>query len=191
MRSLILVLTLLWVTPAAAWTLNGELSGLSFGSVKKGDVGEVHHFTGLSGTVAEGGQATVAIDLASVETWLDIRNERMREFLFETGKYPQATISATIPLAEVAKAKPGAVTTLTTPITLSLHGHSVTFAADLVVTPLGEGRVMVTPGELIMLDANKFNMAAGIRKLMELAELPSISAAVPVTFRLVFDAAPQ
>lgn len=191
MRALIFLCALLWAMPTAAadWTLNGELSGLSFGSVKKGDVGEVHHFTALKGSVTEAGDVTITVNLESVETWLDIRNERLREFLFETAKFPLATITAKLPADNKLRDTPaGTITTLTVPVTLSLHGKSATFATDLVVARISANRVLVMPGELIMLDANVFDMAKGIQKLMELAELPSISAAVPVTFHLVFDA---
>ena len=61
---------------AGDWTLDGEASKLAFGSVKKDAVGESHHFSGLSGGVADG-IATISVDLASLETWIDIRNERM------------------------------------------------------------------------------------------------------------------
>lgn len=190
MRTLMFLCALLWAMPAAAadWTLNGELSGLSFGSVKKGDLGEVHRFTTLKGSVTEAGEATVTVNLDSVETWLDIRNERMREFLFETAKFPLATITTKLPADKLHDTPAGTITTLTVPVTLSLHGQKTEFATDLVVARISAHRAVVMPGELIMLDANTFKMAEGIKKLMALAELPSISAAVPVTFYLVFDA---
>ena len=47
---------------AAGWTL-GEESKVAFGSVKKDKVGEAHHFSALSGSVAADGTATVEIDV--------------------------------------------------------------------------------------------------------------------------------
>ena len=58
---------------------------------------ELFRFNGLSGEVDEKGNATVTIDLANIETGVEIRNERMAEYLFETGEYPDAVINATIP----------------------------------------------------------------------------------------------
>lgn len=186
-----LLLSPLSAAPAlAAWTLDPAASSLSFVSVKKGDVGEVHHFTKLAGSVADNGTATLRVDLASVETWTDIRNERMRDFLFEVAKFPAATVTVNFDAAaqRTLKAlKPGAVTAVAAPLTLSLHGVTRKIDAELQVSRLGPTRVQVTPKELVVLDAREFGLADGIRKLMELAALPSISAAVPVTFSLIFD----
>ena len=52
----------------ADWVLDGERSQLNFVSIKAGDVGEVHRFAELSGTVTEAGEANVVIELASVDT---------------------------------------------------------------------------------------------------------------------------
>ena len=62
---------------AASWTLVPESSHLAYGSIKKDTVGEVNSFTSLSGQVSPDGQVEVEIDLSSVETNIDIRNERI------------------------------------------------------------------------------------------------------------------
>ncbi|MDA5192471.1 YceI family protein [Govanella unica] len=174
----------------AAWTLDPANSSLSFASVKKGDVGEVHHFTELAGGVSDTGAASVTIKLGSVETWADIRNDRMREFLFEVTKFPAATVTANFDAAAqktMKDLKPGATTTVSAPLQLSLHGVSQTINAELLVARLSPTRVLVTPKEMLMLDANKYGLAAGIKKMMDLAQLPSISSAVPVSFVLLFN----
>lgn len=79
-----------------AWVLDGDRSQVSFITVKAGQVAEVHHFAELSGSVSADGGATVEIDLASVETNVDIRNERMRDILFQVAEFPQAEVSATL-----------------------------------------------------------------------------------------------
>ena len=59
----------------AKWTAVEDQSRIAFGSIKKDTVGEVHHFEGVTGTVGEDGKLTLAVDLASVETNIDIRNK--------------------------------------------------------------------------------------------------------------------
>ena len=78
-------LALTFAAPAFAesWTLDGEASKVAFGSVKKDTIGEVHHFKSVSGSVDDAGKVTVEIDVASVETWIDIRNERFQKFVFD------------------------------------------------------------------------------------------------------------
>ena len=69
--------TVLMAAPARAeWRLNPDLSHLSFGSEKKGAVGEVHHFSDLAGEVDATGRFSLVINLASLETWIDIRKKR-------------------------------------------------------------------------------------------------------------------
>ena len=84
----------------AAWKSIGDESLIAFGSVKKDVVGEVHTFGDVSGTVSEGGDVAIAIQLASVETNIDIRNERMLEHVFQGGK-AKAMVSGEIDLDEV------------------------------------------------------------------------------------------
>ena len=76
--------------------LDNTLSTLSFVSVKKGKVGEVHTIDKLSGSLSETGDLVIKLDLSSVNTNIDIRNERMQQHLFETKNNPTATISAKI-----------------------------------------------------------------------------------------------
>ena len=80
----------------AHWVLVKQDSRLDFASIKKGNLGEVHHFEALKGGVDENGKVNVTIDLSSVQTYVDIRNERLKEFLFETAKFPVATITTII-----------------------------------------------------------------------------------------------
>ena len=69
----------------AAWTLNGDDSTLSFISTKAVNVAEIHKFTTLSGGVDDTGNVTgISIALASVDTGIEIRDDRMREMLFDT-----------------------------------------------------------------------------------------------------------
>ena len=81
---------------SAQWTLNNEASTLSFVTVKADHVAEVHTFDELSGTIKEDGSVSIEIALASVNTLVPIRNERMQSMLFETELFPRGTITARI-----------------------------------------------------------------------------------------------
>ncbi len=63
----------------ADWQLEADQSHIHFVSIKKAQVGEVHTFKQLSGSIDESGKAAITIQLDSVETQVPIRNERMRE----------------------------------------------------------------------------------------------------------------
>ncbi|MDJ0940305.1 MAG: YceI family protein [Woeseiaceae bacterium] len=175
-------------TPAAAdWVLDNDASRLSFVTTKANVAAEVHRFRSLEGNVDERGNATVAIDLNSVDTSIEIRDERMREMLFETEKYPTATLAATIDMNEIKALEPGSKTNILTEAQLQIHGTTVSLTVDLSVARLSETRVLVASDAPVIVNAGQSGLAAGVERLREVAGLPSISPAVPVTFVLAFD----
>lgn len=171
---------------ASQWQLDPNNSQLNFISTKKISVSEIHQFTQLSGSVDEMGNATIDIDLASVDTKIDIRNERMRKYLFNTDMFPKAQLTAQIEPATLDAIAEGASTTLTIDATLNLHGQSVPLVIDVAVTRLVGAKLSVVSLQPVLLNVADFNLVAGVDKLTELAGLPSISYTVPVTFYLTF-----
>ncbi|WP_321396559.1 YceI family protein [Emcibacter sp.] len=173
--------------PAQAdWLLEEDNSHLSFGSIKKNTIGESNHFATVNSRISEAGEISLTIDLSSVETWVDIRNERIREFLFHTGMYPVATLAGQIDLAQFEELEIGENQLIETSLVLELHGQKKNVECELLVTRLGENRAMIVPHELIFLDAEDFDLLSGLKKLQELAGLPSISTAVPLSFYLTY-----
>jgi polyisoprenoid-binding protein YceI len=170
----------------ADWKINSEQSGLQFVSIKKDTVGEINHFTRLSGSLTDAGVLSVSIDLASVETGIDIRNTRMQEHLFETKQFPFATINAQVDTELIKSLKKGVAKTASIPFELNLHGKKVQLTANVFVTRL-KGKLLVTTNSPILINAEDFELAAGINKLKELAGLPSIATSVPVTVQLLLE----
>ena len=84
MKRIALAGLLLAATSAnAAWQLDGERSALSFVSTKAINIAEVHRFGELSGGVDADGMVNVSINLDSVDTAIELRDDRMKEMLFE------------------------------------------------------------------------------------------------------------
>ena len=182
-----LVSSVLFVSAAQAhWSLDNEASSLSFVTVKAGHVAEAHSFDRLSGTIGDNGDVEITIELASVNTMIQIRNERMQEMLFETNMFPEATISGSIDRDALTDMDAGASTARQIDFELSLHGQSVALAADVQITRTGEGVVVSTLKPIIVM-SDAFALTAGVEKLREVAGLPSISRAVPVSFTVVFE----
>ncbi|MES0863578.1 cytochrome c family protein [Ruegeria sp. SCPT10] len=170
---------------AEGWTLVPDGSHLAYGSIKKDTVGEVNSFTSLSGTVSPDGQAMIEIDLSSIETNIDIRNERMIEYVFR--KAGTATLTAEIDMSELSALEVGQTTTVDSEAVLSLAGADVEFDAELFVVRLSENSVLVTTNDMVFISTEDAGVNAGVDKLMELAELPGITRTVPVTARLMFE----
>lgn len=189
--ALLLGAALLAAAPMAARAADYTLAPgaqVSFVSTKAGKVAEVHHFNEVTGSLDGDGNARIAIALASVDTAIAIRNERMREMLFEVADFPQAVIEAELDPATYGKLGPGQYTTLDVPATLALHGEEHTLALTLDVTAAADGSLLVASRRPVIVNAADYRLAAGVEKLREVAGLPSISPAVPVTFSLRFQA---
>ena len=171
-------------TALADWSLDNDNSTLSFVSVKKGDVMEAHHFNQMSATLSDKGAFSLNIDLASVDTAISIRDSRMGQYLFETKQFPQAVLNASIPSKALANLVVNQTTQMKVPATLNLHGQTKAINADVSVTKLSNGTLLVVSNKPILVKAADFNLINGIEKLRQLAGLPSISNTVPVSFTL-------
>ena len=171
---------------AAEWQLDPTSSQLSFISTKKVNVAQTHHFNNIQGSVDSQGQLILEIDLASVDTNIAVRDERMKTFLFEIDKFTTATITAAIDTSDIDAIAEGASAVLTVDAELDLHGEKKPLQIDIVVTRLVGAKLSVVSVQPVILNLSDFSLVAGVEKLMELAKLPSISQAVPVSFYLIF-----
>ncbi|MFN3474981.1 MAG: YceI family protein [Blastomonas sp.] len=172
--------------PDGTWQLAADQSRVAFVSVKGGDVGEAHSFRTLGGTVAPDGTVALTIDLASVQTGIDVRDQRMRDMLFEVASFPQAKLGAKIDPAALTALKPGERKAMNLPVTVDLHGTINTIEARLMVTRLDGDSVLVETAAPLIIDASAVGLGEGVEKLRAVANLPAISAAVPVTASLLF-----
>ncbi|WP_293572782.1 YceI family protein [Phaeobacter sp.] len=169
----------------SVWKSVDAMSSVAFGSIKANEIGEVHHFTKVDGTVGENGTVTVSIDLGSVETNIDIRNERMVEHIFKAAA-PTAVLSGTVDLADFDSLAVGDTALSAFEGVLQFAGAEADIDADMLVARLGEDRVLVTTADFIMLSTYDLGIDPGLDVLQELASLDSITRAVPVTVRMVF-----
>ncbi len=186
-RFAIPVLVALWPALASAWDLDPAASAVRVTSVKNGDVAETHRFTDLTGAVAENGAALVAIGLGSVDTGIAIRDERMREMLFDLPAHPFALVTTQVNLAGFGDLPVGAVREIPAPIGIEANGASVETQAILLVQRLGPERVAVATAEPVAIDVRAFGFGAGVEALRDVAGLDAIEPVVPVSVRLVFE----
>ena len=171
---------------AGGWVLNGDQSVVSFGSIKNDTNGEAHTFTGLSGSVSADGMATVDIDLNSVNTQIEIRDERMVEHVFKNA--PSATLKAEIDMAALEGLAVGESTVTEIDGDVAFLGVEAPVYMDVYVMRLDDENVMVTTNSMMFISAEELEINDGIDTLMELAGLDGITRTSPVTFRLMFSA---
>ena len=173
-------------TTYADWTLDNANSQLAFVSTKAMDVAEVHTFSELSGSVGADGHARVVIQLASVDTLIPIRDERMREILFQTELFPTATVDTRLDIARLQNMAVSTSEVLTAEILLNIGEQQVPLTTELLVTRIAGDRILVATLKPVIVNAGAVALADGVEALREIAGLPSISKAVPVTFLLQF-----
>ena len=186
------LVALVFVTPVyAQWQLDSAHSNLNFISIKKTSIAEVHQFKIVTGEVTDAGNIHLVIDLSSVETQVSIRNERLKTMLFEVAQFPTADFNGSIDMSKVKALKTGETLDMPVKGKLSLHGITQDASAMLRMVKLRGNQIQVATKMPIILNADAYGLAAGIDKLREAANLPVISAAVPVTFNLVFVQSPH
>jgi hypothetical protein len=177
----------LLAAPAFAWTLDNTSSSISYVTIKNGETAEANLLSDLSGKVGDDGAATVDISLASVETFIDIRNERMREFVFKVVDFPLATVTANLDMAALSAMEAGSTAEAEFEVTVAANGTEAAYDAMAYVTRVGEGRVQVSSKAPIIVYAEDLGYEGGVSKLQEIAGLDSIQTTVPVSFNLAFD----
>ena len=172
----------------ANWYLDGESSRLSFVSTQNANIANVHRFLVLHGKVDRKGQAQLRIEMDSVNSAVPLRDERMRDVLFDFKHFPEAQITAQIDLQPINDLAPDAQLELHLPVTVSLRGKQHTYEAELLATRLDERRFQVVTLEPLMLQAEDFGLQPELETLRKLAGLSAISFSVPVGAVLIFTA---
>lgn len=189
LKPLALLLLAAAAMPAqAAWYLDNESSRLSFVTTKNTDISEVQRFLVLHGKVEENGAAQLQVELESVNSGIPMRDERMRNDLFQIKTYPDALINAQINLQPINDLATGAQLELRLPLSVTLHGKTQTYNAELLATRLDDRRFQVVTLEPLVLHAKDFDLLTGVETLRKAAGLDAISLSVPVGAVLIFTA---
>ena len=170
----------------SAYTLNGEASELHFVTTKNTNLAEVQQFKRLTGEIAATGAVKLVIDLASIETQVPLRNERMQNMLFDVARFPVAQFDGVVDMNQIKGLDAGASVDVDVAGKLTIRGQTQDANAPLRVVRLKGEKLLVTTRSPILVNAAKFDLASGIEKLREIMGLPNIVGAVPVSFALVF-----
>jgi hypothetical protein len=140
----------------------------------------------ISGSVKENGEAQLTINLASLETLIPIRNERMGKLLFETKIYPSAFFKLEVDLEKILLTEVGKSSEVEYRGMFGFKNKQFPLLVKLKVTRLSDQSFSVSSLEPLLLNADRLGLSNGIEALRAVAGLPSISKSVPVTFSLMF-----
>ena len=168
----------------AGWEVDPTGSHIGFASVKNDLIAENHTFTELTGRVSVAGDANIKVNLASVETLIPLRNERMQTMLFNIAKFPQATITSEVPVNELSLMATGESSVLDIELLIDLHGKELKKSVPVKVTSIGDNGFDVSSLGPIIVHASQFALSDSVDALRKIAGLQSIDLMVPVTFDL-------
>ncbi|MCK5353722.1 MAG: YceI family protein, partial [Methyloprofundus sp.] len=133
-----------------------------------------------------GSQVVLTVDLSSVDTGIEIRDERLKTLFFDIVKFPTATVSIDLKKSDLNPIKQGQRKTLQLDAEITIQGVTQTVPVEVQVITLAKNQRLVFSSQPIIIDLKNFNLLQGVNKLREIAKLKSINAAVPVTFSLLF-----
>ena len=168
----------------ADWDVDPEGSYVGFATVKNDIIAENHSFGEISGEVSSAGVASIRITLASVETLIPIRNERLQANLFNTKEYPIAEASSTLQLDDLTALDVGESKSIDLDLLINLHGTDLKKAALVKVTRSSAHTFEVSSLGPMVFHASQFSLSEGVEALRKIAGLQSIDLMVPVTFDL-------
>jgi len=171
-----------------SWRLNGSQSKLRVDSTLDTSLIESHHFTNLTGSISHDGKAMIKVALNALETGHKMRNVRVAYLLFQSDKFPQATITAQLDKSQLTTLVQTGKQLVNLDFRLKLHGLEKKIRAKVRVTRMSDGRLQVASLRPIILSAADFALGKGITKLIEVAGGKNIIPSIPVRFNFIFDA---
>ena len=130
------------------------------------------------------------MDLKSVKTSVDLRDERLRDWVFETGKFGAATITGKVDMATIDKLAVGQRLTLEQPLKLDLHGSKADIDATLSVYRRTADIIDVQTVNPVILNTQELGLGEGVNKLIDVMGLLTIADQVPVSFGAEFHRKP-
>ena len=160
----------------ADWTAVYENSVITFVSTKQSHIREVHQIQSFDVSIVEQKQITIQLDLSSIESGIPIRNERMRDMLFDVANFRYATLSFSLPesLDSISGTQ-----RVQLDADLELKGKSATIQLDLLLTA-NDNLVTASLLKPVIVTAQQFELQEGVDALKKIAGLTSIGYSVPV-----------
>ena len=174
------------LTASADWTLDNDASSLHYLTSKAGAITELNSFTDLSGSIKGQGLAVLDISLASVDTAIPIRDERMRDILFKVTENPLASVEVDVSGLNLKDSPEGTLLQEHLVAAFTMNGVTNSVETDFAIAVLSDGDLLITNRTPLVINAGAYGLEAGVEELREVAGLPSINNNVIVSFSLVY-----
>lgn len=177
----------------AGWQVDNAQSSFHFVTTKAGKPGtaaieEVQSFKRIAGRVADDGSLQFDVDLASVATNIDLRDQRIKDLLFNVAQHPKASFAATVDAHRLAALPAGGSADLELSGRLTIAGQTAPVQASLRVVKLADRSLLATTRAPIVVNLKDYGLQDGVEALRTVMQLDVLSASAPVSFSVVLRA---
>jgi hypothetical protein len=186
MRTLVLLACLLFTLPSfATWELVNEKSQLNFVTTNLHNETESDQFVKLQGSISVQGKISLVIDLMSTKNNIS-QNDPLQKLLFQTGMLPKALFSSVVNSKKINKLNVGDVVRIELAGEIGLQGFKEPVNTPVQIKRMSKNSLQVKSLTPIVVEAKDLNLDESIKKLLAIANLPSISNTATITFSLYF-----
>ena len=173
---------------ASLWTAQDSTITFLSSKINKqlNSITEQSSFTANKSQLDAEGNFTMNIDLSSVKTNIGLRDQRLKDWVFETGQFANAEISGKVEMSAINKLQEGEAISLQQPLLINIHGKKINFNANLSIQRNMNNKITVSTRTPVILDIKQMGMTEGVARMVEVMGLSSIVEQVPVSFDGIF-----
>ncbi|SAK86341.1 YceI-like domain protein [Caballeronia arationis] len=190
LHAAVIALALAASSSQAAWHVDSGQSSFSFTTAKAGMPGtsaveEVQTFRQIGGSLADDGKLVFDVELASIETNIGLRNDRLKELLFKVADNPKAVFTGSVDPRRLNALGVGASLDMDVSGQLALGGQSKPLTASVRVVKLASDALLVGTRVPIVVNLKDYGLQDGVEALRAVMNLNVLASSAPVSFSVM------
>jgi polyisoprenoid-binding protein YceI len=190
LHAAVIALALAASSSQAAWHVDSGQSSFSFTTAKAGMPGtsaveEVQTFRQIGGSLADDGKLVFDVELASIETNIGLRNDRLKELLFKVADNPKAVFTGSVDPRRLNALGVGASLDMDVSGQLALGGLSKPLTASVRVVKLASDALLVGTRVPIVVNLKDYGLQDGVEALRAVMNLNVLASSAPVSFSVM------
>jgi polyisoprenoid-binding protein YceI len=190
LHAAVIALALAASSSQAAWHVDSGQSSFSFTTAKAGMPGtsaveEVQTFRQIGGSLADDGKLVFDVELASIETNIGLRNDRLKALLFKVADNPKAVFTGSVDPRRLNALGVGASLDMDVSGQLALGGQSKPLTASVRVVKLASDALLVGTRVPIVVNLKDYGLQDGVEALRAIMNLNVLASSAPVSFSVM------
>ena len=170
-----------WEAPQTSLTFLSSKINQQLNSVT-----EQSQFTSSHAMLDKQGNFKMMVDLNSVQTNIEIRDQRIKDWVFQTAQFAMAEITGKVDMNVIHQLQLGESISFKQPLMLHIHGKELPIEAHLSSQRTQADKIMVSTLSPVVLDTKAMDMSQGVMQLVEVMGLKTIVEQIPVSFHAEF-----